>query len=129
MIVNLDVDDLDKAIEFYTTALGFRLGRRLFEGSVAEMLAGTSIIHLLAKPSGSTAVPNTTLTREYERHWTPVHLDFEVEDVAASVERAIRAGANIEGAIQSFSWGHLATMRDPFGHGFCLLQFVGNGYE
>jgi hypothetical protein len=26
-------------------------------------------------------------------------------------------------------WGHLAMMSDPFGHGFCVLQFSGNGYD
>ena len=129
IVVNVDVDDLEKAIEFYTTALGLRPGRRLFEGSVAEMLGGTTTIHLLSKPSGSTAVPNAALSREYKRHWTPVHLDFEVHDVSAAVERAIRAGAKLEGEIQSFAWGRLATMSDPFGHGFCVLQFLGNDYD
>jgi predicted enzyme related to lactoylglutathione lyase len=129
IVVNVDVDDLEKAIEFYTTALGLRLSRRLFEGSVAEMLGGTTTIHLLSKPSGSTPVRNAALSREYKRHWTPVHLDFAVEDVSATVERAVGAGARMEGEIQSFPWGRLATMSDPFGHGFCVLQFSGNGYD
>ena len=129
IVVNVDVYDLEKAIEFYATALGLRLGRRLFEGSVAEMLGATSTIHLLSKPPGSSAVPYGALPREYERHWTPVHLDFEVEDVSVAVERAVRAGAKVEGEIQSFSWGRLATMSDPFGHGFCVLQFMGGGYD
>ena len=128
-VVNIDVDDVEKAIEFYTSALGLRVGRRLFEGSVAEMLGATSTIHLLSKPAGSTAVPNDSLSREYKRHWTPVHLDFEVEDVCVAVERAIRAGAKLEGEIQTFQWGRLALMSDPFGHGFCLLQFMGSGYD
>jgi predicted enzyme related to lactoylglutathione lyase len=129
ILVNIDVDDLEKAIEFYTTALGLRLGRRLFEGSVAEIVGATSTIHLLSKPSGTGAVPNSALCREYRRHWTPVHLDFEVEDACAAVERALRAGAQLEGEIQSFPWGRLALMGDPFGHGFCVLQFFGNGYD
>jgi predicted enzyme related to lactoylglutathione lyase len=129
IIVNIDVDDLEKAIGFYTSVLGLRLGRYLFEGSVAEMLGATSTIHLLSKPSGSAAVPSVLLSREYKRHWTPVHLDFEVENVSATVERAIRAGAKLEGEIQSFPWGRLAVMSDPFGHGFCVLQFLGNGYD
>ena len=129
IVVNVDVDDLEKAIEFYTTALGLRLGRRLFEGSVAEMLGATSTIHLISNPSGSTAVPKAALLREYKRHWTPVHLDFEVEDVSMAVERAVGAGARLEGEIQSFPWGCLATMSDPFGHGFCVLQFLGNSYD
>jgi predicted enzyme related to lactoylglutathione lyase len=129
LIVNIDVDDLEKAVDFYTTALGLRLGRRLFEGSVAEMLGATSTIHLLSKPSGSNAVPGAALSREYKRHWTPVHLDFAVEDISATVERAVRAGATLEGAIQSLAWGRLAVMSDPFGHGFCVLQFSAKGYD
>ncbi len=128
-MVNIDVDDLEKAIEFYTMALGLRLGRRLFEGSVAEMLGATSTIHLLSKPSRSTAVPETALPRDYKRHWTPVHLDFAVDDVFATVERAVGVGAKLEGEIQSFPWGHLAIMSDPFGHGFCVLQFSSAGYD
>ena len=129
IVVNIDVEDLEKAIKFYAAALGLRLGRRLFEGSVAEMLGTTSTIHLLANPSGSTAVPETTLLREYKRHWTPVHLDFEVEDVYVAVKRAVEAGARLEGEIQSFPWGCLATMSDPFGHGFCVLKFIGDNYN
>jgi predicted enzyme related to lactoylglutathione lyase len=129
IVVNVDVDDLEKAIVFYTTAFGLRLGRRLFEGSVAEMLGATSTIHLLSKPSGSTAVTKAALSREYKRHWTPVHLDFAVDDVSTTVERAVGVGAKLEGEIQSFPWGRLATMSDPFGHGFCVLQFLGNGYD
>lgn len=26
-------------------------------------------------------------------------------------------------------WGKLALMADPFGHGFCFLQFLGSGYD
>jgi predicted enzyme related to lactoylglutathione lyase len=58
-----------------------------------------------------------------------VHLDFVVEDIAAATERAVRAGATLEGEIQTFDWGRLANLSDPFGHGFCLLQFVGKGYD
>jgi predicted enzyme related to lactoylglutathione lyase len=129
MVVNIDVDDLEKAIGFYTAALGLRLGRRLFEGSVAEMLGATSIIHLLAKPAGSAAIPGGAQSREYKRHWTPVHLDFVVDDVFGTVERAIGVGAQLEGEILSFAWGRLATMSDPFGHGFCVLQLLGDGYD
>ena len=129
IVVNIDVDDLEQAIEFYTAALGLRLGRRLFEGSVAEMLGATSAIHLLSKPAGSTAVPGSAVVREYARHWTPLHLDFAVDDVSVAVERAVRAGAKLEGEIQAFQWGRLAIMSDPFGHGFCVLQFLGKGYD
>ena len=128
-MINIDVDDLEKAIAFYSTGLGLRLGRRLFDDSVAEMTGASSTIQLLLKPPGSSPASSIPATREYARHWTPVHLDVEVENISAAVERAIHAGATLEGRVQSHAWGHLATLVDPFGHGFCLLQFVGRGYD
>jgi predicted enzyme related to lactoylglutathione lyase len=127
--VNIDVPDLEAAIEFYRFALGLRLGRRLFEGSVAEMLGASSKIYLLVKPTDGSASPHARLPRGYDRHWTPIHLDFAVDDVLAAVERAVASGAKLESDIQSFAWGRLAVLSDPFGHGFCLLQFIGRGYD
>ena len=129
LLVNVDVDDLDRAIDFYTIALGLRLGRRLFEGSVAEMLGASSRIYLMAKPAGTVTSPHAFSVRDYARHWTPVHLDFEVADVPAAVQRALAAGATLEGAIRAFDWGCQGTLSDPFGHGFCFLQFSSRGYD
>jgi predicted enzyme related to lactoylglutathione lyase len=129
VLVNVDVDDIERAIEFYRAAFGFRLGRRLFDGSVAEMLGASSMIYLLAKPAGSLAWRDASSVRDYHRHWTPVHLDFEVEDIGRAVERAVAAGARLEDEPRSFTWGQLATLSDPFGHGFCLLQFSRRGYD
>jgi predicted enzyme related to lactoylglutathione lyase len=129
LLVNIDVDDLDKAIAFYAHGLGLRLERCLFDGTVAEMSGASSTIQLLLKPAGSRPATAIESKREYDRHWTPVHLDFAVDDICAAVERAIRAGATLEGTVQSFAWGRLATLSDPFGHGFCLLQLVGKGYD
>lgn len=128
LLANIDVDDLEKAVEFYGSALGLRLGRR-FVGSVAEMLGASSAIYLLAKPSGSAVSPGSPQRRDYQRHWTPVHLDFVVEDLNAAVHKAQAAGARIEGAIQTHVWGHIANLADPFGNGFCLIEFIGRGYD
>src|SRR5262245_25464055 len=129
LFMNIDVDDLEKAVAFYRDGLNLRMQRRLFDGSVVEMSGASSTIHLLAKESGSPAARKANIFRGYRRHWTPVHLDFVVEDVAAATQRAVRAGAVLEGEIQTFDWGRLANLSDPFGHGFCLLQFVGKGYD
>ena len=129
LFVNIDVDDIERGIAFYGDALGLRLGRRLFGGSVAEMLGASSIVHLLAKPPGSPISFEKSSGRDYRRHWTPVHIDFEVADVEAAVARAVAAGARLEGHLQSFSWGRLATLSDPFGHGLCVLEFTGRGYD
>ena len=129
LLVNIDVDDLEKAISFYRSAFDLRLGRRLFDGTVAEMTGASSNVYLLSKPSGSSASPQVSLPRDYRRHWTPVYLDFEVEDIEAAVHRALSAGAKLEDEIQTFPWGRIAKMSDPFGHGFCILEFIGAGYD
>ena len=128
-IINIDVDDIERAVAFYTTALDLRLTRRLFGGSVAELEGATSTIQLLLKPAGSRPAPSVSISRAYDRHWTPVHLDFVVADITQAVERAVRAGAILEGAIEARDWGQLAKLSDPFGHGFCLLQFSQRGYD
>jgi predicted enzyme related to lactoylglutathione lyase len=129
LLVNIDVDDLDRAIAFYTGALGLGLERRLFGGSVAEIAGASAKIYLLAKATGTAPCAGAPFVRDYHRHWTPVHLDFEVDDIAIAVDRAVAAGAGLEGQIQSFSWGRQATLSDPFGHGFCLLQLSSRGYD
>lgn len=129
LLINIDVDDLEKGIAFYRDALGLRLTRRMFGNSVAEMSGASALVYLLRKPPGGSASIEARLPRDYHRHWTPIHLDLVVEDVDAAIARALAAGASLEGAIRSHAWGRIATLSDPFGHGFCLLQFVGRGYD
>ena len=129
MLINIDVDDLEKAVAFYRDAFGLQAKRRLFDGSVVEMAGASSKIHLLAKAPRSAASSQAEIFGSYRRHWTPVHLDFAVDDLESAVNRAVAAGATLEDAIQTFNWGRIATLSDPFGHGFYLLQFVGRGYD
>src|SRR5919206_3129363 len=102
LIVNIDVPDLERGIVFYRDAVGLELAQRLFDGTVAEMRGTSATVCLLAKRDGSAIAPQASALRDYARHWTPVHLDFEVEDVDAAVSRAIAAGAKLEGSIHSF---------------------------
>lgn len=125
LVVNIDVDDLDAGARFYTRALGLRAGRRLFEGTVLELHGGGVPIFLLSKAAGSspfTGAKAIDTRRAYQPHWTPVHLDLEVDDLDASVDRAVEAGAHLEERVEGWEWGRLALLRDPFGHGFCLLE-------
>jgi predicted enzyme related to lactoylglutathione lyase len=127
-LVNLDVDDLDKATQFYTAAFGLEIGRRFGPAGV-ELLGGSAPIYLLIKAPGTPAADSTSQLRNYERHWTPVHLDFVVEEIAEAVQRAISAGARLEKPVSIHKWGKLALMADPFGHGFCFVSFLGRGYD
>jgi catechol 2,3-dioxygenase-like lactoylglutathione lyase family enzyme len=124
----LDVPDLPRAVAFYSEALGFTVGRRLGDDWV-ELLGAPCPLDLLRAPPGSLASPAAAATREYQRHWTPLHLDVAVADLAAAVRRAEAAGARLERGPLDRPWGRLAVLADPFGHGFCLLEFRGRGYD
>jgi predicted enzyme related to lactoylglutathione lyase len=56
-------------------------------------------------------------------------LDAAVRFYGAAVERAVAAGAVLERPVTTSAWGRLAVMADPFGHGFCFVQFLGRGYD
>jgi len=124
----VDVDDLDSAVRFYTSALGLRVGRR-FTGGGIELVGAEAPIYVLVATGGTPPFPGATAVRDYRRHWTPVHLDFAVEDIEAAVKQAEAAGAKVEVPIEQHKWGKMAVLADPFGHGFCLLQFQGRGYD
>lgn len=128
VLANIDVDDLAKASDFYCSALGLRVGRR-FGDSVVELLGASTAIYLLEKAPRTLASAESLRRREYIRHWTPVHLDFVVPDLQSALAQARNAGARLEGAVRTHSWGRIAVMADPFGHGFCLIEFLGGGYD
>lgn len=126
VLVNIDVENLDQATRFYCEALGLRVGRR-FEGAV-ELLGSNAPLYLLENASGTPPFAGGP-KRHYDRHWTPVHLDFEVSDLPRAVARAMAAGAAMEQDIEAKGWGRIATFADPFGNGFCLIEFSGRGYD
>jgi lactoylglutathione lyase len=128
LLVNIDVPDLDAAAAFYVEAFGFRVGRRMSSAGV-ELLGAGAPVYLLPKPEGSPVAETTGARRSYERHWTPVHLDLAVPDVEAARARALAAGATAEGEISDHVWGRMARLADPHGHGVCLIEFRGRGYD
>ncbi len=127
-LINIDVDDLERAVAFYTAALGLSVGRKLGP-SVVELSGATSPIYLLTKAAGTCASPATSELRHYARHWTPVHLDFVVADLESALDAALAAGATLEGEPATHVWGRIAQLADPFGHGLCLIEFRGRGYD
>ncbi|WP_026873375.1 VOC family protein [Inquilinus limosus] len=126
LLVNIDVPDLDAAVAFYTAAFGLTVGRR-FGGEMAELTGWPAPVYLLRKPAGTIGAGDSR--RGYARHWTPVHLDVVVDDIAAALRRAVAAGAVAEGEIRTAAWGRLAPLADPFGHGLCLIEFLNRGYD
>lgn len=128
IVVNIDVPELEPAIDFYCSALGLELSRTI-DDDVAELAGSSSVIYLLVNASGSAATRSSTEERRYTRHWTPVHIDFVVDDLAKAKERAIKAGANQESDCVEWRGSKCITFSDPFGHGFCLIEFIGKTYS
>jgi len=128
ILLNLDVDDMERAVTFYTQGLELRVGRR-FDGDFVELLGAEAPIYLLLKAAGSQPFQGSEQARGYGRHWTPLHLDFVVADLNVALARALAAGASLESAPSQHAYGRLALLHDPFGHGFCLLELEGKGYD
>ena len=127
----IDVDDMERAVAFYTQGLGLQVGRR-FKSDFVELLGAGSAIDLLFNAPGTRPVasgPGSEGVRNYGRHWTPVHLDFVVEDIDAAVARLQQYGAVLEMPVTDRAWGRIAGLADPFGHGLDLLEFKGRGYN
>ena len=125
----IDVDDLERGIAFYAQGLGLRPGRRLGNDWI-ELLGAGSTIDLLANPADTAPLgEGHPQRRSYERHWTPVHLDFVVTEIDAIVQNLVSQGATLERPIQERKWGRMANLADPFGHGLDLVEFRGRGYD
>src|SRR5690348_14551213 len=127
-LLNLDVDDIERAVRFYTEAFQLQVGRR-FDSDFVELLGLELPLYLLKKSAGSQPFAEAARLRDYGRHWTPLHLDLVVPDIDAAIERALTAGATLEVPARTTEYGRLALLHDPFGHGFCLLEFRGQGYD
>jgi predicted enzyme related to lactoylglutathione lyase len=126
LLINIDVPDLCAAVAFYTEAFGLTVTRRLGP-SAAELAGWATPLYLLEKPGGTIGAGDEK--RRYDRHWTPVHIDVVVDDLEAACGRVLKAGGRAETAIRTEAWGRIAQFADPFGHGFCLIQFHGRGYS
>ena len=126
LLLNLDVPDLAVAEAFYVAAFDLRPGRR-FGDAVVELVGAEAPLYLLRKDAGSMGAGDTP--RGYRRHWMPMHADIVVELLEPALGRALAAGATQEGGIREAAWGRIVQLADPFGHGWCLVQFLGRGYD
>ncbi len=128
LLINIDVPDIAAAERFYTRALGLTPARRLGD-DIVELDGCEAPIYLIAKPAGSAIGPGGGDFRRYNRHWTPVHPDFSVTNLDDAIALAIAAGAVQEGETLDLAYGRQAMFADPFGNGFCLIEFNEQGYD
>lgn len=118
--MSIDVPTIADGAKFFGEVFGFVETSRPHPG-YAMLAAGDQVIGLLEKPSGTSPAPGSSDIRKYERHWTPVHMDFRVDDFEATLEKATNAGAVAEQVHRTPGYPPVAFCSDPFGHGFCIV--------
>lgn len=120
LTMSVDVPSIEEGLKFFGDAFGFVETARPHPG-YAMLTSGEASLGLLAKPAGSSPAKGSADVRKYERHWTPVHIDFRVQDFEAALERALKAGAKSEQVHRMPGYPPVAFCSDPFGHGFCIV--------
>jgi PhnB protein len=119
----LVVDGAQKAIEFYTTVLGFTERMRMPgpDGRIghAELQLGDSVLMLADE------FPDADAKGPSAYGGSPVSLTVYVEDVDATFERAAEAGATVVWPLENKFYGdRAATFDDPFGHRWTINSHV-----
>jgi predicted enzyme related to lactoylglutathione lyase len=113
----IDVDDVDRAVEFYGRGLGLEIPQQ--EKEWAKATLGDQVFWIMMIDRGRIGA----ITRDYKRHWTPIHLDFHVDDIDTVVSRALAAGEKLDREIQrNPDGGAMANLSDPSGNGIDLVR-------
>jgi predicted enzyme related to lactoylglutathione lyase len=121
-VVNLSIDvpDLEAGLRFYGRVFGFVETARPFP-TMAVLDANNVSVCLHQKAAGTAPAPGSADTRRYERHWTPVHIDFHVEDFDRALADIRAEGGLIDTEFRSQGPRPAAFCSDPFGKGFCVI--------
>lgn len=120
LTVSIDVPSIEAGAKFFGDVFGFAETSRPHPG-YAVLTAGDTTLGLLAKPAGTHPAKGSDDVRKYERHWTPVHIDFRVDDFETTLDKALAAGALVEQIHRVADYPPVAFCSDPFGHGFCIV--------
>ena len=106
------VDDVQAAIDFYTTHLGFTL-RTAQLPAFADVTRGNLRL-LLAGPASSAARPMPDGRQPGPGGWNRIHLI--VTDITAEVERLRAAGVSFRSDIVTGPGGQQIVLDDPAGN-------------
>ena len=112
------VDDVDAAIDFYTSQLDFALGLNAAP-AFAEVIRGRLRL-LLSGPTSSAGRPMPDGRTPAPGGWNRIHLI--VDDIAAEVERLRGAGLTFRNDIVTGPGGQQILVDDPSGNSVELFQ-------
>jgi len=112
------VDNVDDAIDFYTTQLGFEPGHNA-SPAFAEVIRGNLRL-LLAGPKSSAGRPMPDGRQPEPGGWNRIH--FVVDDITDEVDRLRSAGVSFRNEIISGPGGQQILLDDPSGNPIELFQ-------
>jgi catechol 2,3-dioxygenase-like lactoylglutathione lyase family enzyme len=112
------VDDVEQAIDFYTTHLGFVVRPRAAP-AFADLVRGRLRL-LLAGPQSSAGRPMPDGRKPAPGGWNRIH--FVVDDIAGEVKRLKEAGLSFRNDIVSGPGGQQILVEDPSGNPIELFQ-------
>lgn len=115
------VDDVERAVAFYTTHFGFAL-----RSSAAPAFADVTRGHLrllLSGPASSAGRPMPDGSRPQPGGWNRIHL--VVDDLAAEVSRLRAEGLTFRNDVVSGPGGRQILLEDPAGNPIELFQPAG----
>ena len=115
------VDDVEMAVDFYTTHFGFEL-RTNAVPAFADVVRGNLRL-LLSGPKSSAGRPMPDGRAPGPGGWNRIH--FVVDDIAADVERLQAAGLTFRNEIISGPGGSQILLEDPSGNPIELFQPAG----
>ena len=115
------VDDVDAAVDFYTTHFGFTL-RSSAAPAFADVVRGNLRL-LLSGPKSSAGRPMPDGRTPEPGGWNRMH--FVVGDIASEVERLRDAGITFRNDIISGPGGQQILLEDPAGNPIELFQPAG----
>ena len=116
------VDDVQSAIDFYTTHFGFTLNTSA-PPAFADVTRGNLRL-LLAGPASSAGRPMPDGRTPEPGGWNRIH--FIVDDITAEVDRLRKAGVRFRNDIVTGPGGRQILLDDPSGNPVELFQPAGS---
>lgn len=110
-IIDCNTQDLEKAAEFWSAALGWPLKPKSEEPSLKyrQLITGPDGLHIEVQKVD---------------HESRVHLDIETDDIDAEVARLERLGAKAIGRVHTW-----CVMEAPTGQRFCVVRPQKSGVD